>query len=316
MRDQISQKLTMIKRWTKIVMGKTEVAVEQGLGRCYCVGELEGYWNDLTGKVSPNTLLDENGVPFCVIAGDRHAHFPIAIFQYALGRYDLSLLDPDRSDEHLAALRTCADWAVAKQRADGSWDAFGPIGSSRYTVSSMAQGEGCSMLLRAYKSFGEEIYRNSALQAARFMLVDMEKGGTAVHEGSSLFLEEYPQEPRRSVMNGWIFSLFGLYDAACVEPAFENEFRRSSETLAAHLDDYDAGYWSYYDLEGRIASPAYHALHIAQLKALFQMTGNIRFEQMTERFEEYAVKRSNRARAITAKIAQKITEKSDAVIVQ
>lgn len=314
--SQLAQKATMLRRWVKILTGGTEVAVEQGPGRCCHAGKLAGYWNDLTGKVSPNTLLDDVGVPLSVIAGGKRAYFPIAVFQYALGRYDLSLLEPERADEHLAALRACADWALASQRADGSWDAFGPIGSSRYTVSSMAQGEGCSMLLRAHRTLLNDRYLKAALEAARFMLVDFADGGTAIREGDGFFLEEYPQSPRRSVMNGWVFSLFGLYDASLVDDSFCESFARSAGTLARHLDDYDSGYWSLYDLERRIASPAYHTLHIAQLRAMAELTGDDRFSGKAERFEGYAARRANRVRAIAGKVVQKLTEKSDAVIVQ
>lgn len=314
--SQLVQKATMFKRWAKILAGSTEVAVEQGPGRCCRVGELAGYWNDLTGKVSPNTLLDDVGIPLSVIAGGKKTYFPIAVFQYSLGCHDLSLLEPERADEYLVALEVCADWALSVQRADGSWDTFGPIGSEKYTVSSMAQGEGCSMLLRAYRVFSNDQYLNAALAAARFMLLNIADGGTAVYEGGDLFLEEYPQEPRRSVMNGWVFSLFGLYDASLVDATFKEPFERSVNTLARYLDNYDNGYWSLYDLEHRIASPAYHTLHIAQLHMMTNLTGDARFSAMADRFEAYATKRTNRLYAIASKAFQKVTERSDAVIVQ
>lgn len=79
---QIAQKMTMLKRWSKMLTGKTAVAVEQSMGRAYNVGQLSGYYNDLTGKVTGSTLLDEGGVPVSVIAGGApgafpHRHFPI-----------------------------------------------------------------------------------------------------------------------------------------------------------------------------------------------------------------------------------------------
>lgn len=313
---QLSQKIAMMKRWAKILSGKTEVAVEQGEGETYKVGKISGYYNDLTGKVSPNTLLDEDGVPVSLVAGGVKAYFPIAIFQYGLGRYDLSLIDSESSDNHLASLRACADWALSTQRADGSWDAFGPIGSEKYSVSSMAQGEGCSMLLRAWIAFGEERYKAAALKAADFMLIDMSEGGVCCCEGDELFLEEYPQWPRRSVMNGWIFSLFGLYDASLVDERFVEPFGRSAATLASHLSDYDSGYWTYYDLEKRIASPAYHALHIAQLKALAELTSNRVFSNQAFEYECYQENSAYQRKAIIRKAMQKLTEKSDAVVIQ
>ncbi|WP_449132871.1 D-glucuronyl C5-epimerase family protein [Senegalimassilia anaerobia] len=316
MMGQIAQKMTMLKRWGKMLTGKTAVAVEQGLGRAYETGRLSGYYNDLTGKVTESTLHDEGGVPVSVIAGGARVHFPIAIFQYGLGCYDLAILKKGEAKHFLSSLRVCSEWALGAQREDGSWDAFGPIGSERYTVSSMAQGEGCSMLLRAHAAFGDERYRAAALKAAEFMLVDVDDGGVSSHDEGELFLEEYPQRPRRSVMNGWVFSLFGLYDASLADSRFAVPFEQSAETLARHLDDYDAGYWSYYDLEHRIASPAYHHLHIAQLRAMADLSGDARFSAKAEAYERYQESPANCRKAIARKALQKLTEKSDAVIVQ
>lgn len=311
---QLSQKTTMLRRWAKMLGGGTAVAVEQGRGRVCVPGELRGYWNDLTGKVSPDTLLDGGGVPLSVIAGGERVHFPIAIFQYALGCNDLYLIDGGR--EHLDALGACASWAVAAQHPDGSWDAFGPIGSAKYTVSSMAQAEGASMLLRAARLLDEPSYEERAKAAVDFMLIPIAEGGCSVHMDGQLFLEEYPQVPRRSVMNGWAFSLFGLYDMSLADCSYVEDFECSTRSLAAHLGDYDAGFWSYYDLERRMASPAYHKLHIAQMEELAAITGMKEFSAFSEKLSRYQNSGLNRARAIVRKVGQKLTEKSDAVIVQ
>lgn len=311
---QLAQKATMLRRWARMLSGGTAVAVEQGRGRACMPGELRGYWNDLTGKVSPNTLLDEGGVPLSVIAGGKRAHFPIAIFQYALGCNDLYLLEG--KEEHLDALSACASWAAGIQRPDGSWDAFGPIGSTKYTVSSMAQAEGASVLLRAARLLGEAGYEGRARAAIDFMLRPIDEGGTAAYEYGELFLEEYPQEPRRFVMNGWAFSLFGLYDISLVDASCSKPFEKSTRTLAAHLGDYDAGYWSYYDLERRIASPAYHGLHITQMEEFAAATGMGEFASFAERLRGYQKSGLNRTRAVARKVSQKLTEKSDTVIVQ
>lgn len=314
MQGQLSQKITMLRRWGRILGGGTAVAIEQGRGRASKPGQLLGYWNDLTGKVSADTLLDSENVPLSVIAGGERCHFPIAIFQYALGCNDLYLINGQ--ERYLDAIRTCADWAIANQRENGSWDAFGPIGSARYTVSSMAQGEGASLLLRASYLLDNASYAEFAKGAIDFMLLSLLEGGTAVYEDEALFLEEYPQTPRRSVMNGWIFSLFGLYDILLVDPSYTEVFELSTQTLVNHLSDYDAGYWTYYDLEHRIASPAYHKLHIAQLQELGEISGMSEFTVFAEKLESYQSNDLKRAKAIIRKLGQKITEKSDAVILQ
>lgn len=52
MMGQVAQKLTMLKRWAKIVFPRVPVAVDQGRA-CYC--------SHLTGKVAECTLLGETG---------------------------------------------------------------------------------------------------------------------------------------------------------------------------------------------------------------------------------------------------------------
>ena len=43
----------------------------------------------------------------------------------------------------------------------------------------MTQGEGASLLLRAYKETGDEKYFTGAKKAVYFMIIPIEEGGTA-----------------------------------------------------------------------------------------------------------------------------------------
>jgi hypothetical protein len=229
--------------------------------------------------------------------------------------YDLLLAGDARADRDV--LENIARWALENQREDGSWDCFGPIKSRYYTVSSMGQGEGASFLFRMWKLFGRERYLEAAFRAVDCMLRPLEQGGTSILTENELFLEEYPQEPRRSVMNGWTFSLFGLYDAAMLDPQrYGKPLRQTVATLKNHLSEYDLGFWSRYDLTGRVASPAYHELHIAQLRVLAVITKETAFDAFADRLACYARSKIKRAMAIGYKILQKLFEKSDAVLIK
>jgi len=86
-----------------------------------------------------------------------------------------------------------------------------------------------------------------------------------VIEGDDLFLEEFPVLPRSSILNGWVFALFGLYDIGL---AFNNScawsyFYRSLNTLKKTT--YLRGYWSYYVYTSVYWAPFYHHLHVKQL---------------------------------------------------
>ena len=78
--------------------------------------------------------------------------------------------------------------------------------------------------------------------------------------------------------------------------------------LLARLQTYDAGFWSFYDTSGTLASPFYHRLHIAQLEALElsypEHAG--RFRELRDTFQGQLASRLNVARALTLKSYQKL----------
>lgn len=314
----ISGKITLIRRWIGILTGKNRVAVKQGVGKLYKKTEIAGYYNDLTGKVNSKTLLDGNGVTVNLIEGNKTVYFPISIFQYALGLWDLFL---DEKDDSLKErFLTQCEWIVENQNDDGSWNCFGPIGYKELTVSSMGQGEAISALLRAYVLTKEQKWIDAARKAMAFMLIPVEEGGTLLVEKGEYYLEEYPdlKGTKRSVLNGWIFTLFGLYDYLQIIPDEQVEcvYQKSIMTLKMHLKDYDLGYWSYYDKTGRVASPAYHDLHISLLNVLADLTGEIYFSQIADSWDQYANKSVNLIKAIIKKAIQKLKESPEGIIIQ
>ena len=73
-----------------------------------------------------------------------------------------------------------------------------------------------------------------------------------------------------------IFSWWGLYDYVLVTGeggVYKKVLKESLDTLIGLLSQFRGSYWSVYDLEGRMASPFYHNLHIAQMQAMYELTG-------------------------------------------
>lgn len=311
-------KITLIKRWIGIMLGKNRVAVVQSVGKYYRKGEIAGYYNDLTGKVNDKTLLDEDGITVNRIEGDKIVYFPISIFQYALGLWDLYL--NDKNEERRRQFLKQCEWILKNQAEDGSWNCFEPIGYKKYTVSSMGQGEAISVLVRAYELTKDKKWLMAVRKAMAFMIIEIKDGGTLLIDGDDYFFEEYPDEigGKRSVLNGWIFSLFGIYDYLNLidDNDIKKIFDKSINTLKKHLKEYDLGYWSYYDKAGRIASPAYHDLHIALLITLSDLTGEEEFKNIAHKWEGYTRNSLNRTRAIVKKAIQKLGESPEGIIIQ
>ena len=71
----------------------------------------------------------------------------------------------------------CVSWILDKQEEKGGWDNFSYFYKNA-PYGAMAQGEGSSVLLRAYTLTGDVKYRNAAKKAIDFMLQDIKNGGT------------------------------------------------------------------------------------------------------------------------------------------
>ena len=126
------------------------------------------------------------------------------------------------------------------------------------------------------------------------MNLDISEGGVKyVDENNDLWLEEYAVLPPPHVLNGFITILFGIH-----------EFHRTTnnkqslklwndglKTLKNNLEKYDAGYWSYYDLQDKYpATYKYHTLHVRQLKILYDLTGEKIFDDYAKKWEKYKEK--------------------------
>lgn len=293
-----------IKKWMKMLLGNSVFHVNQGEGKSYSLNEVKGYYNDLTEKITRFGLQDDS-VPKSFVDTGEEIYFSIAIFQYGLAAYDLFLQNDDQS--MLGKVRACADWAVANQQNDGGWETFA-FQDKEHPYSSMAQGEAVSLLVRAYKAFGDSIYKVVADKALDFMLRPVEDGGTTVYKDNGIYLHECTHKP--CVLNGWIFSAWGLLDYA---KAFNDDkilkvWDDTVRTMAVSLPNFDNGYWSKYTPIKTIASPFYHNLHIAQLNVMYKLTDNIVFAEYAKRFEKYQHCWVCRKRAFLNKAWQKIMD--------
>lgn len=84
----------------------------------------------------------------------------------------------------------------------------------------MGQGHAISLLARAYHhSGGDRRYLNAALDGLKPFRVPSSKGGVrATFLNKYHWYEEYPTKPASFVLNGFIYSLLGLYDLKVIAP--------------------------------------------------------------------------------------------------
>lgn len=293
-----------IKKWSDMLLGKSIHHVNQDEGKVFSKDLLMGYYNNLTEKVTRGGDYD---VPKSFVDTGDEIYFSIEIFQYGLGAYDLYLLSEKKDGAMLRKTVACAEWAIVNQQEDGAWVTFS-YETPDYPYSAMAQGEAISLLLRVYQETKEEKFLLAANKAKDFLLLSFEEGGPTKYDGNDVYLYECPKDPL--ILNGWIFSLWGLMDYCKLVDDInaKNVLDRTLATLERKLPDFNLSYWSMYEDGHRISSPFYHKLHVAQLNVMYDLTGKEVYKLYADKWHRYEKNWLYRKIAFVKKAWQKILE--------
>lgn len=296
-----------IKRWYLMLTGKSVWHVNQDIGKCFKKDEIRGYYNNLTEKVTKMPeLLESDDLPKLNLEGGQFTYFPVAIFQYGLGCYDLYLQTQD--EHYIRKFMQCAEWTIEHQDKEGRWNNFSHY-CPKTPYGAMAQGEAASLLIRAYVFTRDDKYLDAAKRGIDFMLLPLEKGGTTKYVGEAACLMEYTF--KGMVLNGSIFAWWGLYDYVLITRdcgKYSHTMEQILNSLVKVLPKYSGSYWSMYSEDGLIASPFYHNLHIAQMLAMYQLTGINLFEEYAQRWIRQKNNYFCKILAFVKKSIQKIIE--------
>ncbi|XP_056641918.1 D-glucuronyl C5-epimerase B [Diorhabda sublineata] len=200
------------------------------------------------------------------------------------------------SSEHIQQFYDTAEWFVKHQdKQTGGW----PIPVKRKLApgfqdlqpgwySSMSQGHAISVLSRAYYHSGGDIrYLTAALLGLKPFKVSSDLGGVrASFLDKYPWYEEYPTQPASFVLNGFIYSLLGLYDLMSIAPLEDGReaevlFNDGMVSLRRMISLFDMGSVTSYDLRHFTISTApnlarwdYHATHVNQLLLLSTIDGD------------------------------------------
>lgn len=265
--------------------------------------------------------FDANGVPMLDYHGDIGRQYnPIAIAQFGLAHYNLFLSSGD--ERNLKTSLTQADWLVdhLERNPKGlavwmhhfDFDYRETLRAPWY--SGLAQGQGLSLLARAYRKTGEARYLKAMDEAFACFGREVSDGGVRSSDrNGDVWIEEYIVDPPTRILNGFIWAMWGVrdYDLAVNSPDAKPLFAACVDTLERNLARFDNGRWSLYELSGTwlpmLASPFYHRLHCVQLRVLAAMTGRSIFMDFAKRWEGYAGRFLNRNISLAQKCAFKLT---------
>ncbi|MBI4283379.1 MAG: hypothetical protein HY663_02780 [Chloroflexi bacterium] len=283
--------------------------------------KLGPYYMPFAQKADYAGPFDPSLVPMLDYSGTIGRQYnPIAIAQYGLAHYNRFKITGHHVS--LKAFVRQADWLVENLEPNAygvlvwnhqfDWEYKQTLKAPWY--SGLAQGQGISLLLRAWDETKDNRYMECAHKAFQVFLRLVAQGGVTYNwsEGD-IWFEEYITEPPTHILNGFIWALWGVYDYlfATGKPEAKELFQKATESLKKHLKDYDTDYWSLYDLSqsGRLrmlASPFYHRLHITQLKVMERLAKDKAFGEVASRWDSYTHKPWNLARAVTLKSVFKI----------
>ncbi|XP_034337352.2 D-glucuronyl C5-epimerase B [Magallana gigas] len=200
-----------------------------------------------------------------------------------------------------------ANYFVRHQDSKGGW----PVKVTRKLIpevmelepgwySAMGQGQAISLLVRAYVASKNKTYLEAAGKALDIFDIPSSKGGVLAKFLNSFdWYEEYPTTPSSFVLNGFIYSLIGLYDLKqmATSPVSEKAaelYNNGMRTLKAMLPMFDSGTGTFYDLRHITAGLApnrarwdYHKVHIKQLYLLVQLDSDPLFKDTLQRWKGY-----------------------------
>jgi hypothetical protein len=180
----------------------------------------------------------------------------------------------------------------------------------------MSQGEAMSVFCRAYQMTGRKEFLEAAKGAMAVYNVPVSEGGIlGTDREGHVYYEEYPFPGKTyHVLNGFMYSLMGLYDLyrATGDQEAKRLFEQGIATLTAEgvLDRYDIGYCSRYDQHSGIRfGPAYvryNLVHVRQLIVLYRITGDDMLRQWAERWFAYSRDPLCRFRCLLESIAWRL----------
>jgi heparosan-N-sulfate-glucuronate 5-epimerase len=251
--------------------------------------------------------IDARGIPRVRLGNQGEHYLAVTVGQYALANASAVIRGAGERTERLRAL---CDWLVDNQHRGSDDAGLWTMGFDnlkypwlrRPWVSALAQGNAISALLRGAELLRNQRYADAARAGYEALHVQRRHPLLVVDTGDELWYEEYPSDVPLHVLNGHVYTLFGILDVARTfrDSVALSRWRRGVATVAKRLPEFDVGYWSAYDLRTKeLVDVHYHKnIHIPQLRILEALQGDPVFAEYAARWERYLANPLARARRV------------------
>ena len=282
----------------RATVGRGKGYEAQPVGERFAEAPLSGYFIDFRAKTTAGTA----STPWMLS--------PAALAQLSLGWWERMIAGEPNLFPHFVETAELLRRASQRKANSSLWAYEADLpkyGIRAPWYSAMAQGQIASVFARMASRTGAPADAELAISAIEPLLRPSEPHLVArTREGP--VLEEAPSDRPSRILNGWIFALVGLRDVGkgLGDAGAEHAFNEGITTLERALPLYDVGWWSRYSLYPHrlvdLAKPFYHRLHVAQLDALYRLTGIDAFAETSARWESYD-RLLPRSRALAQKAA-------------
>jgi len=286
------------------------IAVISGILMFFSIGSISHYYHN---RVKPAVArrfpfmgwryvsVDENGIPTVHYRSELGSRKnPTTVCQYAMDYWNEWMVrcddKPVASDSRRKFLR-CADWLLENGVENEDrlvWQYDFPFYICRPPwISGMAQGHALQVLIRAYTLTREAQYQKAAAKALQAFLVDIAQGGVRIVEAedeNAWWYAEYASPERQpKVLNGMLYALLGVqeYYGVTGDEQAKTIFNNGIRAVLLHLEDYDAGDWTWYDRDHELPARHYHKIHLNQLRRLYEITREEKFRRMADKWSRY-----------------------------
>ena len=155
-------------------------------------------------------------------------------------------------------------------------------------ICAMAQGLAISLLIRGHRLTGRPELLDLCHGATRVFEKSLEDGGVRTLEDGYALYEEYPGYPLPRVLDGFLFSLLGLYDLVTQTdaPRVLQLFNEGVAGLRHTLEFWNyRNKWSWYGSHGYLCPPHYNKLNAALLASLARVTGDTTLRRYAEAWD-------------------------------
>ena len=253
--------------------------------------------------------FDTNGIPlnnsYIDVKEKKLHYYPISIEQFALAVFHTWLKTniEVKKNQFLKIAEWFFDSRIENERLGVYWLTDVPKPEHNIFTpwkSAFVQSRALSVLLRAWQLTGNQKYLDVCKKTLIPFTIDINDGGVSVRrKQGEVFYEEYVAQYPTRVIDGHIFSLFGLYDYVRAVPKeldaeshklAQNLFDEGLEGLANQWTKLDLNFWIRYSLSEVPGYPkddpctvGYLRLIRAQLKVLLRIAPNTQINEFLKK---------------------------------